>query len=390
MNFSIYLLAILDVIEAVSPAALNPAWTDTSGAITSSTDAASNTFTYERACATVCLCGTINVTNAGVGPLILYKNNWKSENAQVLESVLPKTRLIFPIHVVICLNGSMEHVPTVSRAYRGKGFVSQLGAVVFRRNHLRELRSNHLIAFRSSLRYIDLSYNVISYLDAHTFKDCPLLKEIDLRFNRLRHLGDTGHLFAFVNTERPHLRIHGNPIQCTCSLLTTIGNFVTIPNEDRSCCIMGKDYEVAANQTNWENLCQTDISKPTSVKELTPLLCHHEHDEGKVEAPSSNSNEHHDHNSKRGKARHGEEIHHTVDNHINKTMPHDDGEEHTKHLTQRVYKRSTGVDVPLLITMAAWFVMVYLGITKFIEHNAADNIAHSLYLRHLGENKLEP
>ena len=42
------------------------------------------------------------------------------------------------------------------------------------------------------------------------------------------------------------------------------------------------------------------------------------------------------------------------------------------------------IDVPLLVTMAAWFLMLYVGITKFVKANAVDYESHAKYIHSLG------
>ena len=45
------------------------------------------------------------------------------------------------------------------------------------------------------------------------------------------------------------------------------------------------------------------------------------------------------------------------------------------------------IDIPLLVTMAAWFLMLYIGISKFIKANAMDYETHAKYIRNLGARK---
>ena len=43
--------------------------------------------------------------------------------------------------------------------------------------------------------------------------------------------------------------------------------------------------------------------------------------------------------------------------------------------------RSYSVDIPLLITMSAWFVMLYVGISKFIQVNAPSKDPYKKYMQ---------
>ena len=54
------------------------------------------------------------------------------------------------------------------------------------------------------------------------------------------------------------------------------------------------------------------------------------------------------------------------------------------HVMQK--NSTTVIDIPLLVTMAAWFVMLYVGITKFIAANTIHNESYNKYLRGMSGN----
>lgn len=72
-----------------------------------------------------------------------------------------------------------------------------------------------------------------------------------------------------------------------------------------------------------------------------------------------------------------EERQHLTDKHCNDSFSQD-GSKEQHHSHGRIKK---GLDFPLLITMTAWFIMIYFGIKKFIRVNAMNNKSYTKYLQ---------
>lgn len=181
------------------------------------------------------------------------------------------------------------------------------------------------------IEFIDLSRNQIKYIEKESFSNLSYLQEIDLSNNRISSLkwemflpeNSTRLHFRPGNNNIPVIRVRSNPIFCDCQLWNLAQNILVFPIDDHFACIFNQTY-IGKTKIDFSSSSMTCANENVFIKLCSP-------------------------------------IERTTQKQTTTDAPSNTAESKPRKL-----------DVSLMLIMAAWFIMVYIGINKFIRDNMLD------------------
>ncbi|XP_078493745.1 uncharacterized protein LOC108950035 isoform X1 [Ciona intestinalis] len=341
--------------------------------------------TFQNLCDTKCVCGQYSHPGQDNFDIQYGKFDANFSPVPISSYISGDLVLGYPVYGMLCVGHTLKRFPQDPGTNASfNQFLLKMSVLVLRQGNIASLRHSDVMLLRHHLEYLDLSRNRIEFIEGDTFNKFNALQVVDLRFNKLTTLGgsepiptmpfpSTGNDIEFTGTgnmslSRPTFKLKGNPLVCTCKLVTTIHSYVTMSCDDGVGC-----FEIdAENRRQFipigpclldkviENLCTTKL-------ETTQDNPDHIEDPLTQYGGSQHDYQHKDASDRDLRGMTGEEKHLSMDYRLNITPPDDTDHDH------RVVKKEVRVDIPLFLTMSVWFMMVYFGIIRFIRSNEMDH-----------------
>ncbi|XP_078493746.1 uncharacterized protein LOC108950035 isoform X2 [Ciona intestinalis] len=308
--------------------------------------------TFQNLCDTKCVCGQYSHPGQDNFDIQYGKFDANFSPVPISSYISGDLVLGYPVYGMLCVGHTLKRFPQDPGTNASfNQFLLKMSVLVLRQGNIASLRHSDVMLLRHHLEYLDLSRNRIEFIEGDTFNKFNALQVVDLRFNKLTTLGgsepiptmpfpSTGNDIEFTGTgnmslSRPTFKLKGNPLVCTCKLVTTIHSYVTMSCDDGVGCFEDNPDHIEDPLTQYGGSQHDYQHKDASDRDLRGMT--------------------------------GEEKHLSMDYRLNITPPDDTDHDH------RVVKKEVRVDIPLFLTMSVWFMMVYFGIIRFIRSNEMDH-----------------
>ncbi|XP_039259969.2 uncharacterized protein LOC120336363 [Styela clava] len=286
----------------------------------------------------------------------------------ILQSIANKYYVYSSEYAVICFGHNVTSIPqSAGKPIKGVSndgnFVipAQSSILVLRHGSISAIKSIQLQKF---LRVLDLSYNQIRFIASDAMQGLRRLQVLNLQHNLLTQVEFLNEIFLHpIDAVRlSTILLEGNPIICSCDLVRIVS--CTVRRDDASCLLMIEE-DTKNSVDNRKSQTLIPLSYLSYISEEMMAYCVN------PRYPFS------------------EFVKIQENNFNNLLLDYSDYEE-------RLYRprdignsqtRIKKIDFPLLLTMLGWFLMVVIGLCRFIKSNTYEYEMHKDYLMKLDEQQ---